>query len=267
MSKDLREQLEDVTQDSSPADQTNDASNEDKKEDRSLDNVRGELIRKQEKLRDELSDLRSEIRGLTASLQSKPVKEQQESGNDLDKMPVQQLESLRGQVPEENLADFDRYLIERKVRETVDSKLGDFTKTQSMRLERDKYNAAAKQRYQELNDLSSDFARAVQRKLNELPDELVETNPRVVLDMANEVAVDQGVKPRARREVRGKPASADTAPAPTDKPQIAMSDEEMADIATKLSGALPRGKKFDMDRVKQRAEFYNGEETDLRINK
>jgi hypothetical protein len=279
MSKDLRKQLAGVIQDSPPVDQEPDVEpdvepqGDDKDQDdgdkgRSLDNVRGELLRKQDKLRDELADLKAELRGISSALKSQPKPAQPaEPADDLMQYSVQQLESLRGQIPEEKQAEFDRYIMKRTMDEEINSRISVFTREQQLQQKRDQYNRTATSRYPDLADLTSEFAREVNYRLQDLDEDVVNSNPRIVLDLANEVAIEKGVKPSSRRVIRGRPATADTAPAPTNKPKPSMSDEEMSDIAKRLQGALPKGKKFDMDRVKQRVEFYSGDETDLRINK
>lgn len=269
---DLRSQLTGVPQDSLPVEpepEEKPSKKESKGEDRSLDNVRGELLRKQEKFQTDImsvvDDLKTEIRGLidTRSESKKPAA--QTSSDPLAEYSTAQLEAMRPQIPEENRAQFESYLTDRKVSEKIESKLGNFTKTLESQQKREQYSKQALDRYPDLGDTTSEFARKVERELQRMPS--IDKNPRALLDAANEVAAIEGVKPAMRRKVQGKPAPTGTAPADSPEPETRLSDEERASIAKKLRAALPKGKTFNMDRIKKREQFYGGDELALRINK
>jgi hypothetical protein len=278
MSKDLRKQLEGVIQDSPPVEPTPEpeptdepAAEEPEDKGRSLDNVRGELLRKQEKDQDrmwgEITSLRNEIRELTQSFRA-PAPQQTEPKNELDAMSVQQLEGYRGQVPPEQQAAFESYVMYRKSQDDINSRFSMFEHQQRLQQQRDQFNRTAISRFPDLTDLNSEFAREVNNRLQSQDEAIVGNNPRIVLDIANDVAIERGVKPSSRRVVRGRPAAADTAPAPSPKPQAINSPEDRAAIARKLKGALPRGKEFNMENIEKREQFYTeGEELNLRIKK
>ena len=76
-------------------------------------------------------------------------------------------------------------------------------------------------------------------------------NPRILLDISNDVAITNNVKPQRRKIVSGK--SAPTRSAPTAEAHESLrSDAEHDAISAKLSDALPRGKKFDRDRIRKK---------------
>jgi len=217
---------------------------------RTLDNVRGELVRKQDRLE---QSLRNEIRELrTALLASKPAAKQ-EPANELDAMSVSQLENLRAQVPEGQKEAFEAYLSTRRTEDLVEKRFSSFTAQQEFAKQRAYYTTMAVERYPDLKDYTSDFAREVDQMLSALDPAVVARNPRVVYDLANDIAIQRDVRPRQRRVVSGKTATTRTSPAPAAESKAKIDPT----LAAKLKRALPKGKDFNTDRLKERAEYYS----------
>lgn len=262
----LRDQLTGVQVESPPTEEPEDLdvapaeeddAGADKKDSdgRSIDNVRGELLRKQEKefsaMRDLISDLRSEI----ATLKSQPAPQQPAAKNSLDDYTVAELEAYASQVPEEKQQEFAAYLQSRKMEERLTQKVEKLTSQQQLQNQRQQFNQKAVELYPDLANDSSPIARRVEAALREVSEDVIQTNPRIVYDLANTAAVELNVTPKAVKRPT-QPAPSNSGPAPAPKSKSKRSDEERAKIAKNLANALPRGKKFDMDRIREKEEFY-----------
>lgn len=230
---------------------------------RTIDNVRGELLRKQEK---DKAEIMGALAQLSQAIHSRPEPTPPPSApsvnKTLDQMTFAELTALEATVDwttvdEAQKSGFQAAKQARLVEEAVDSKLGSFTAQQQREDKRRRFNQEAVDLYPDLNNPGSEMAVAVDALLKDLNPAAVENNPRILLDVANSAAISQGVKPEVRREVHGltRPASTRTAPAEKveeDDPPGMMTDEQRAELARKFKakGALPPGKDFDLDELK-----------------
>jgi hypothetical protein len=264
----LDDQLKGVTPADSPAVEPEPEPKPEPKEgeggdDRTLENVRGELLRKMKeqeaKIEGMFTQLSNQMSQQTKSSQSQSLTPDNVDANDLSTYSAAQLENLKRSTDWSKVSDADKdafegILSQRRIDEALNSKLAVFTEQQTIDQERQRFGQIAMDRYPDLGDKTSEFAREVNAKIQAMPESLVFSNPRIVLDISNEVAITKDVKPQRRRSVSGKPASTRTAP--TDKPDTAnlRSDAEHDQIASRLANALPRGKKFDRDRIRKKEQ-------------
>ena len=245
---------------------------DDKQDGRTIENVYRELSRKQEKLEERLFSMLEENQRLIAeSITGRSREPEKKSGNTLDDMSVQELENLRAQVAENNpdrLAEFDSYLNQRRVDQRVNERIQQFETKSQLESRRREANRTAVDRYPELGRRGSEFYRAVNSRLEELGADYVHSNPRAVLDAANDVAAERGVTPSTQRQrVRGSVGNRRSGGgAPTgdnagdkkerDLPRSAKAKEDRAKIASRLRSALPGGKDFDDAKIAERMEQY-----------
>lgn len=266
--KDLSKHFKGVTPDSPPAD--DDPENNDTGDGRTPDNVRGELLRKmnQDKrefmsqmsgLAETVNEMKTLLRGGAPASQAS-----NKTGMDsLDNYTADQLEGFRDRIPEENKAWFESIVQQKRLDERMDNRFNTFVRNQSFQTELERYNKAAKDRFPDLADLSSDFSLAVQAELSKVSDELVERNPRIVYDLAHEVAYERGVTPKPRRQVQSS-APTNTAPhSRGDEDELVMTDEQRKELADKFRSALPKDPKtgereeFDLDRIKEHERYLS----------
>lgn len=274
----LKSQLTGVKQDSPPADtepaatiepDKNKTGEKDKKgEDRTIENVRGELLRKldqfQTNMMNQTTQFAEKFGRLESMLEGKGTPKPNTNADSLDNYSVQQLENHRSTIAEENKAAFEAYLTDRKVHEGVAEQLSAFKSQQLLDQERSKYGNIAAARFPEITDSASKFAMAVDAEIRSMDESQVLSNPRIVLDVANEIAHAQGLKPQARRAVQGitRPAPVGTSPANTEKPSGLLTSEEREAIAARLKYALPKHKRkdgFNMDNIVEKEEFYRSD--------
>lgn len=275
----LRQQLQGVTPPDSPTDdepiedeldedlepQDDDADGEDEggessepKGDRPPENYFRELIRKSEEREERMLQMMERLADSSA-VRSEPVKK---SGDSLDDRSIEELEGLRDQVPEDRRAAFDAYLNKRRVQAEVDSRMTALEKKTQVQTARQQAGQEAVNRYPDLADPTSDFARKVNAKLRTLGRSYIDANPRAIVDVANEVAISEGRGFRSQPGRRPKGSQAKRQNTPVDgesrkgKKQF-QSKEETAKIAARLSRGLPKGKKFDVDKINERANDYD----------
>jgi len=231
-------------------------SDPDQKSGRTIENVRGETLRKMKQYQDEIS---AELQALREELkqgygvptqQTAPASQPQT----LDDMSVQQLETMRDQVPEDQRPAFDQYLLERKVSERVDNKLNEFqTRTQNQHAEQ-QYNETALDRWPALRDKTSALYRATDRILGEMGEHA--KSPRAVLDAANEAGLELGLAPstgvtrRTREPGRVAPGHRTASP-PSREPEV--DQAQQAQIIAGLQDAMP-GREFSKEALKRIAE-------------
>jgi hypothetical protein len=111
-------------------------------------------------------------------------------------------------------------------------------------------------RWPSLQDKTSEFYRATDRILSDMG-EAAASNPRAVLDAANEAGLELGISPStgliptSRRTPGSVAPGRSTAGAPKKKPDVDMAEVEKT--AKRLQNALP-GRKFTKDQLKRIAE-------------
>jgi len=236
---------------------------EDDSKGRTIENSHRELSRKQDEFQAKITKMFLDSQEkLVEAL--RPREPEKKTGNTLDDMSVSELDTLRVQVAEANpdkLSEFDSYLNQRKSSVLVESKMADWESRQAKEQLRGDAQREALRRYHVLSDRSSDFYQAVNEHLNGLGADYVKSNPRAVLDAANDVAAQMGVSPSQVRNsaaIRGRIAnkgnSGPAAGAPSADDSKGRADREA--IAKRLRGALPAGKDFDKKSLEDRVDYY-----------
>ena len=277
MSSELERQLGDVTPESSAGDDdhiepedieipdtevTAEETDDDKPKakGRDAENVYRELSRKNEHLSGQLTSLQarfeSAIERMEASAQAAPP--DATNGDPLAVKTVAQLKNLRSQVPEENLAAFDEYVSERQIQETVDARVGAFEQKQTASQARKQTAQEAVNTYPDLAKPGSDFAQAVDKELKRLGRSYTNNNPYALLDASNRVAIRDGYGAKTTSpRIPGRPATKRNAsPAPKAKDGPSMDVERATKIASGLKNALPKGAKFDVEKMRESTEQY-----------
>ena len=267
MPKSLRDQLKGVTLDSPTDEPTPEETpaedvvvDDDKgKNERTADNVRGELLRKMSKQDQLLHSLSDQVTQLNSALRAVPAQTAQPqpaNKTSLDDYTIDELSTARAEVPAEKLAEFDLYVNKRVTKDTIQREMSTFRTSHDFDVKQQTYAQQAADRFPDIKDETSDFARAVQKKLNDVPDAVLTSDPKLILHLANEVALDSDIKPTRRRTVKGleKPASSNTGPGPGSKEKDVTLDK---DLMKKLERALPAGKKFNEERLGERIQYYN----------
>jgi len=237
-------------------------------EERSAENVRGELLRKMEKSQKEMMGKLDKLQAENTTLRDQlttPVKPDSQAPKTFDDMSVNELIQMQANIPEEQQAAFNIYLMDRKVDERVDERLGKFETTTTFNQEEDKFNQQAYDRWPELRQKGSEFYGIADRILSEMGPK-ADKNPRAVLDAANEAGLALGVAPKSgyQRDTRRSPGN--VAPGRSTKgtqaPDLEASEEDQA-IAGRLANAMP-GKKFSKAQLKRIAK--NGKMYKASIN-
>jgi len=281
----LEKALNDVPADSSSA-QDNQPANQDpaaspggeqgstgedgKQEGRTLDNVRGELIRKLEQRDDALDDLRAELRALRQHIANTPEPQANEPVNQgnktIDQMSIAELRTLKRGLPEDTPVDqkqqLDDYILERMAEEKArDIYRDETTRDRYTRLQK-KANEKALSRWPELRKRSGEFFARVNSLLQDRG-RFADNDPQAVLHAANEVGYEMGLTPSGapvdQRRRQGSPTNvAGSSDTPVDSaPQGTLSESEIEKLSKSLQSALPMGKKFDVNRIKERDQYYS----------
>ena len=260
---------DDPTVDGSPG-ETNvtaesEASSAGETQGRSLENVRGELLRKLEKSEASTKELLAENARLLSQMmqmfQNGPAAAQSKKPESLDDYSLAELESQRGQVPEEKRPDFDLYLNRRRIDEGIKDGLSKAQNESKYTNEKRKSAQLAVDRYPQLTNRGSELAAEVNRRLIALDPNERKYNPRILLNLTEDVASELGIQPRkvsARPRITNGPSSirSDSKPAPhTESGSSVLGDEEFAKIAKRLGHAM-KGRKFDKAKIMKNTEAY-----------
>ncbi len=232
---------------------------------RSLENVRGELLRKLEKSEQSTRELLAENARLLGQMmqmiQTGPAATQSKKPESLDDISLSELESQRGQVPEEKRAEFDSYLIRRRIDEGIKTGITKVQEESKYADERRKANQLAVDRFPQLSNRGSELYAEVNRRLSTLDPNFRKYNPRIVLNLTEDIASELGIAPRkvsARPRITNGPSSirSDSKPAPhTEQGSSVLGDEEFAKIAKRLGHAM-KGRKFDKAKIMKNTEAY-----------
>jgi DNA-binding PucR family transcriptional regulator len=227
---------------------------------RTIENVRGELLRKLEKsnaeLMRELRAMREESQRLKEQYGVPAAQPAHDQPKTLDQMSVQELEAMAPNVPDEQKEAFGQYLTERKVQARVDERLNKYEAESQRKTAEQRFNEQAMTRWPELRERSSEFYRVTDRILSEMG-EVAASNPRAVLDAANEAGLELGLLPQTGVRRAAQPASRKQ-PVPGRKTKSGPGAEDKTpdlDEATiaRLANAMPN-KKFTKDQLKRIAE-------------
>lgn len=227
------------------------------KEPRTPDNVRGELMRKRDADNAAIDVRLSRMEGMLQNIASQPAPPPTSSAppSDINQMTSTQLEGLRPQVPEDRRGELDVLIQQRKIDESIATGIDQRLSAHQRQTLRDESNTLAHGRWPELRDQGSQFYRVTNNVLNER-DAGVNSDPQVLLDAANEAGARLGLKPTSHALTPiGFDVPHGTQP-PGAAPKSGMSQEKARAIAKRLQGALPHGKKFDLERVTERHGEY-----------
>lgn len=121
---------------------------------------------------------------------------------DVMEMTAGELRVLRDGLPDDHDAHEMRMLNDRITDVSIAEGLAQGFLQQKEISRAETLDAAAKKRYSGLRDTDSEFAKAVDKELEERGDS--KTNARALMDAANSVAMDMGVKPDAWNEPAGQ---------------------------------------------------------------
>lgn len=232
------------------------------KGDRPVENLKGEMDRKLAAYAQQIQDLKE----LVLSLRQQPVAPvaptQEPAQTDISRMSSAQLKQLRGTITDPAQRELLNDLIAQRTAEEVSVQhVQQLGISQQAASARDQANSMAVRRYPELLDPSSEFRRNVDNHLLELKqrygESYLSSDPRIVLNAANEVAMKTGYR---ARDTRGGGNSVATrhqsAPAGGDQKPTADEERQQERIAQRLSPALPTGKSFDKTKLRKNTAVY-----------
>ncbi len=228
---------------------------------RTVDNVRGELTRKMTEQQNYFTGRVSALEGKIDQLLAVGANPAQpKPANTLDDLSVDQLRAQRDQVPEEQQAAFDDYVMERRVNERVDKRVSTVQNKQTFADQETESNRDAMSRWPDLRDPTSTLYAQTNKILASLGNS-ADGDPRAVLTAANEAALQLGLSPRADslvrpRELQRTAPGGSRAPAPTSEPNV--DQTQLDSIAQSLGGAFKGGKISDemMQRIAERTAEY-----------
>lgn len=239
---------------------TSDDASDGATSERPVENVRRELLRKQDeserRIREEISRMANLVQATLGALQT-GKKSEQPSPSDYT---VAQLESMRGQVPEGQLAAFDQLIAEKRIAETVDAKIAQRLQADKYEHERNQMNRRAMERYPQLTDKMSPLYQEVNRRLVALDKDTIRYNSRIVLNLTEDVAGELGIAPRLINKSRQVPKTdslasrkpADMSPADS----VISSDTEFAELARKFGQGKVKFDEAALKRIRERGVEY-----------
>jgi hypothetical protein len=257
MSKDVNEELDPST--SEEVDENVAAEEQEEiKLDRPMANLVAEITRKvseplmksQEQMFAQLADMQQSANKQT------PEPVQQKTG--LDAYTLDQLEDHAATLEETDpmKKKIEKHVSDRIIHETIAQQVGAFTSEQRLEDSRREWGRKAMAKFPDLEDTGSDFFKKVDAELKTMDPGIVRTDPRAAYNAAHIVAASEGVKSAPRRQVT-KPAATKGSAKPADVPNDdGPSDNEIDEMSRKLQGALPKGKKFDKERIRERSKYY-----------
>jgi hypothetical protein len=232
------------------------AAPEPKKQDRTIENVRGELLRK---LQEESATTRQLLTQVMQLVQANAAPVQSKKAATIDDYSIEELEAQRGQLPDEKRAELDTYLIKRRIDEGIRSGLNAVQEEQKYRDERRRANQLAMDRFPQLSNRGSELYAEVNRRLSTLDPNYRKYNPRIVLNLADDVASELGIQARKtnpRLRVTTGPSSI-RSERPVAKSEqlenVIDGAEEFDKISKRLQHAL-KGGKFDRAKIMKRGE-------------
>ncbi len=229
---------------------------------RTNENIYREVSRKLEKQQADNAAFQERILNKFAEIAeniAKPAEPDNTNGDDLSRRSVAELKTLRAQVPEDKKEAFEEYIVERMVQERVEASMTVSEQTRNAGDTRKQSTQAAVNMYPDLVKGESEFAREVDNELRLRGKTYAENNPHALMDVANAVALRQGVRQRTNPRIPGGGRTANkgnSAPANQKSDELSQSRERANAIADRLQGALPKGKKFNIDKMRKTTEEY-----------
>ena len=264
--------------------------NQPKNDGRSLENLRGELLRKQEKLEGQIAALTDNISKLAGALTQRqgsvpaaPVMPQRPAVSpygapnpDINEYTDEQLQQVlgSGQLNPYQVRVIEQLLterrIERKTSELLDKRDKQHLVTSAQAEARD----AAQSSFPALRDPNSEFSRKVSAALKQQRESFGEF-PMDEFDVANRIARQMGVE-MSRVVTPGYIGKPEGGEKPVEESQ-GPSDEELTEIAHNLRYAMPikrnpqtgkmERKKFNLQRIRERSKRYTESEQFYRARK
>lgn len=267
-------------------------------EGRTLDNVRGELLRKQEKdaarLQEQIALLHDSVQKMADAFQSQARQFAERPQPARPQQPMQpspwgaptpppeeytdeqlQMALRSGRLTPDQTREVERLLNERRVEAKTRELFDKRDREQKLSAAEQEAETAALQSFPALRDPNSEFARKVNAALERQREEFGKF-PHDKFDVANRIARQMGVE--VSRIVTpgyvGKPEASD--PKPSDDEPQGMPDDRIREIAENLRYALPvkrnpktgrmERKQFNLKRIKERSKRY-AEERDLHLRR
>lgn len=250
-----------TTPDSDAGKQSSDAGGK-KKGERTLDEVRGEFDRKHGVLEAGISEIRGMLQGMAQQRAVQPAAPPAGAPSSLEDMTAAQLEALRPQVKDEQKAVFEDLLGRKKQDESIASTIQTQFQQRDLETARERHSETAFGRWPELH--SQGKLRDMTNKILNDKGATATSDPRAVLDAANEAGLALGLTPKGMhmmgRNFSGSHPGGGTAPpdegAAKGAPQI--TEERLAYLAKRYKGALPKGKFTDeaLDRIRENSAAY-----------
>lgn len=240
---------------------TEDYSFEDIKLDRPAKNFVAEITRKSsDQVKEVLAGIPAAIEAAVTAAMEKtksPAPVEQKTG--LEAYSVDQLkqhaETL--EVSDPMRQKISEHVQERIIHDRVASEVGAFTRDQRLQMDRTEWANRAKTRYPDLENPNSDFYKKVEAELKSMDASIASINPRSAYDAANAVAQAEGIRPTVRKSVP-KPSATKGSSKPAETPDgEGPSDAEIAAMEAKLQHAMPKGKKFNRDNIRDRQKHYS----------
>lgn len=256
------EQVDDLDTDAgdeSDQDSDSDGDGADDKPGRTVENVRREVLRKLDESEKRNASLFGQMISLMKSMAESKSEGKKPGAKDVADMSSNELAALRDQVPEDKRAEFDALLVEKRIEERVDQRLTKFQEERKYRDERTRANQLAVERFPQLKDMTSQLALEVDRRLKDMPGEFKRYNTRIVLNTAEDVAAELGIRPRHSERARRvtHPASiGSNKPVKQETTEKTPSTDNLNKIAKSLSGGKIKFDEAAMKRIKERAKLY-----------
>lgn len=239
---------------------------DDKDGGRDIKNVRGELLRKQEKYAAEMNARFERFEGmLEGALAARPIPQgttQTDATKPLNTYSVAELKALESQIPDDNKTEYKRLIDTAQARETTLDVVNDRFDQERIKLIREKANTEAYDNWPQLKDKQGSFYREVNRELGEMGVDVTKRSPTAVRDASNAVGMRLGLTPAAQRLMESNThgdIGGRSGPAPKgDGNSLDMSDKQIEEISPALQYALKSGKftKEQKERIKTKTGQY-----------
>lgn len=241
----------------------------DEEKGRTPENVYREVSRKLEKQEEKNQAFQERMMGLMERMSenlAKPAETAEPdnaNGDALSKYSVAQLKDMRAQVPDEKREAYDEYIVERMVQDKIETGMSAAEQVRNANDTRKQVAQKAVDLFPDLLDKSTDFAAAVDKELRYRGKGYAENNPHALLDVASTIATRMGIgrrstPPNPRTPTGGHATRRNAAPKGGSKnDELTLSRERAGELASSLQGALPKGKKFDIEKIRKNSQEYS----------
>lgn len=245
----------------------------DDSEGRTIENVYGELSRKQEKADERqqafqeqmINQMGQLVRDVTASRNDPPAGQQGPKA--IGDYSVIELQAIQKDMAADDpqRAQIDALISDKVVDDKVRRQVQEITGQERTQAQREVVVLQAVERYPDLDNENSSFYQKVDQKIRALDPNYVARNPRAIMDVANEVAIAEGINPKQARTIMRVPGRSGATkadggrPAPKDEVESTMSEAEAIRIGKRLKGAL--GRDFTKEQIKTIREDHSDYDT------